>query len=85
MSISKVIESIEHDAFSRLMNPPEDGFDGQADIRTNAQGQKWVYCPWCDKKHFPLNQEAVIKGFHYQCRNSKCKRIFIVNTEGKNE
>ncbi|WP_312432791.1 hypothetical protein [Lacrimispora sp.] len=65
----------------KSMNPPEDGFDGQADIRTNAQGQKWVYCPWCDKKHFPLNQEAVIKDFHYQCRNSKCKRIFIVNTE----
>lgn len=82
MSISRVIESIERESFSRVMNPPEDGFDGQADIRTNAQGQKWVYCPWCDKKHFPLNQEAVIKDFYYQCRNSKCKRIFIVNTEG---
>lgn len=83
MSISKVIEAIERDSFSRIMNSPEDGFNGQADIRTNAQGQKWVYCPWCDKKHFPLNQEAVIKDFHYQCRNSKCKRIFIVNTEGQ--
>lgn len=83
MSISKVIESIERDAFSHVMNPPEDGFDGQADIRTNAQGQKWVYCPWCDKKHFPLNEEAIIKDFRYQCRNSKCKKIFIVNTEGQ--
>ncbi len=82
MSISKVIESIEHDAFSQAMNPPEDGFDGQADIRIDVDGKKWVYCPWCDKKHFPLNQQAVIKDFHYQCRNSKCKRIFIVNTEG---
>jgi hypothetical protein len=80
--MSKVIESIEHDAFSLVMNPPEDGFDGQADIRTNAQGQKWAYCPWCNKKHFPLNQKAKIKDFNYQCRNSKCKRIFIVNTEG---
>lgn len=29
MSVSKVIEAIERDAFSRFMNPPEDGFDGR--------------------------------------------------------
>lgn len=66
--------------FSKSMNPPEDGFDGQADIRTNAQGRKWVYCPWCHKKHFPLNDGAKIQNFQYQCRNSNCKKIFIIST-----
>lgn len=79
MSINKVIKSIEHDAFSRVMNPPEDGFDGQADIRTNPQGQKWVYCPWCHKKHFPINDKAKIQGLRYQCRNSNCRQIFIIS------
>lgn len=79
MSISKVIESIERDAFSRVMNPPEDGFDGQADIKTDSKGQKWVYCPYCHKKHFPLNDGAKVNGLRYQCRNSNCKKIFVVN------
>ena len=79
MSISKVIESIERDAFSQVMNPPEDGFDGQADIRIDEDGKRWVYCPWCDKKHFPVNDGARIQGFQFQCRNSKCKRIFIIS------
>lgn len=81
MSLSKVIESIEHNSFSRAMNPPKEGFNRQADIRTNDYGQKWVYCPWCDKKHFPVNKGAKIQNFQYQCRNSKCKEIFNVNVE----
>ncbi|GEM_PF-874329 len=83
MSISRVIESIEHDAFSCVMNPPEDGFDGQADIITNAQGQKWVYCPYCHKKHFPINEGASIHNWYFQCRNSNCKEIFIINSGGE--
>ena len=82
MSISKAIESIEYNTFSRVMNPPEDGFDGQAEIVTNPHGQKWVYCPWCHKKHFPVNKGAKIQNFQYQCKNSNCKQIFVVNVEG---
>lgn len=26
------------------MNPPEDGFDGQADIKDG-----WIICPYCQK------------------------------------
>lgn len=65
--------------FSEHMNPPEDGFDGQADIKVDSSGTKWVYCPWCHKKHFPVNDGATINGLRYQCRNSNCKKIFIVN------
>lgn len=80
MSLSKVIDSIERESFSRVMNLPEDGFDGQAEIRIDSNGINWVYCPWCNKKHFPINEGARIQGLHYQCRNSNCKKIFIVNT-----
>jgi len=79
MSISKVMGSIERDSFSRVMNPPEDGFDGQADIEIDSNGKKWVYCPWCHKKHFPVNDGAEIRNFQYQCRNSNCKKLFFVN------
>ncbi|MFR3727657.1 hypothetical protein [Lacrimispora sp.] len=65
--------------FEKVMNPPEDGFDGQANIEIDSNGIKWVYCPWCHKKHFPINKRAKIQGLRYQCRNSNCKRIFIVN------
>lgn len=65
--------------FSKAMNPPEDGFDGQADIKVDGTGKKWVYCPWCHKKHFPVNSGAKIYSLEYQCRNSKCKKIFVVN------
>lgn len=64
--------------FSKAMNPPEAGFDGQADIKVDGTGRKWVYCPWCHKKHFPVNDGTVIQGLEYQCRNSKCKKIFMV-------
>lgn len=76
--MSKTIESIKRESFSRVMNPPEDGFDGQADIKTDSKGQKWVYCPWCDKKHFPINDGAIIIGLKYRCRNNHCKKVFII-------
>lgn len=79
MSMRDVIETIEHDAFARCMNPPEEGFDGQAIIKIDRTGQKWVYCPYCDKKHFPVNDGAKIKNMRYKCRNSKCKETFTVN------
>lgn len=74
----KVIESIEHDSLSCVMNLQDNGFDGQADIRTDGMGQKWVYCPWCHKKHFPINGGAIIIGLQYRCRNNHCKKEFII-------
>lgn len=78
MSISRVIESIERESFSRVMDPPKDGFDGQADIEVDSNGKKWVYCPWCHKKHFPINDGAIIIGLQYRCRNNHCKKVFII-------
>lgn len=67
--------------FSKAMNLPKDGFDGQANIKVDNSGNKWVYCPWCRKKHFPVNEGAVIQGFQFQCKNSNCKKIFVVYVE----
>jgi hypothetical protein len=74
MSISKVIESIEHDTFSHVMNPPKNGFDGQADIKMG-----WVICPYCMKKQFKVHPDTRIKKMPYKCKNSKCQKNFIVN------
>lgn len=79
MSISKVIESIEHDTFSRVMNPPEEGFDGQADIRVLPDGSRWAVCPWCDKKAVKILPETKTHMLPYKCKNSKCQRDFIIN------
>lgn len=60
--------------FSKAMNPPEDGFDGQADIKTG-----WVICPYCLKKQFKVNPDTKIEKMPYKCKNSKCRKEFIVN------
>jgi len=78
MSISRVIEAIEHDAFSRVMNPPEEGFDGQADIKVFSDG-KWVVCPYCRKKQLKINSNTKVEKMPYICKNNKCKREFIIN------
>ena len=54
MSMAKVIESIEHDAFAKYMNPPID--DGLTEHRCSCgrllgrfNGQAEVKCPKCGK------------------------------------
>ena len=80
MNMRDVIESIEHEAFSRCMNPPESGFEGQADIKTFPDGTTWIVCPWCMKKQFKIGSDTKIEKLRYNCKNSKCKREFLVNT-----
>lgn len=60
--------------FSKAMNPPEDGFDGQADIKAG-----WIICPYCQKKQFKVNSDTKIERMPYKCKNSKCRKEFIVN------
>lgn len=67
--------------FSKAMNPPEDGFDGQAEIKIFPDGKSWVVCPYCRKKQFPVNSGARIKNFQYLCRANTCKREMIVNIQ----
>lgn len=36
---------------------------------------KWVHCPYCDKRMFPLN-EKTSREFYYQC--DRCRKLFEV-------
>lgn len=78
MSMRDVIETIEHDAFDRCMNLPEDGFDGQADIKTFPDGSRWAVCPYCGKKALKITDKTQIKGLQMQCKGSNCKKKFDV-------
>ena len=69
------IEGTEMD-FSKAMNPPEDGFDGQADIKDG-----WIICPYCQKKQFKVNSDTRIEKMPYKCKNSRCRKEIIVNVE----
>ena len=62
--------------FSKAMNPPEDGFDGRADVKAG-----WVVCPNCQKKQFKVNPDTKIEKMPYKCKNSKCRKEIIVNVE----
>lgn len=62
--------------FSKAMNPPEDGFDGQADIKDG-----WIICPYCQKKQFKVNSDTRIEKMPYKCKNSRCRKEIIVNVE----
>ena len=62
--------------FSKAMNPPEDGFDGRADVKAG-----WVVCPYCQKKQFKVNPDTKIEKMPYKCKNSKYRKEIIVNVE----
>ena len=62
--------------FSKAMNPPEDGFDGRADVKAG-----WVVCPYCQKKQFKVNPDTKIEKMPYKCKNSKCRKEIIVTVE----
>lgn len=79
MSMRDVINSIEHEAFARAMNLPQDGFDGQAEIKTFPDGSRWIVCPGCGKKAVKILLETRIHMMPYKCRNSKCNKEFVVN------
>lgn len=74
-----VIESIEHDAFSRCMNPPQDGWDGVADVKTFSGGERWCVCPYCGKKAVKVLIDTKAYKVPHKCRNNKCGKEFIIN------
>lgn len=61
-----------------IMNEP-DTTGYQSEIRTIGT-EKWVICPHCGKKQFPLTAGAIIRGQQFQCKRSSCKQTFEVNT-----
>lgn len=65
--------------FEKAMNPPEDGFDGQADIKVLPDESRWAVCPYCGKKAVKILPETKIHMMPYKCKNNKCQSDFIVN------
>ena len=59
------------------MNPPEES-DGKAYVSWR-DGERWLYCPYCDKKQFPLLPATQIKHLLFKCKNSKCKKEFMID------
>lgn len=70
--------NIAQDNFRSCMNPPEDGFDGTATVKIFPDS-RWVICPWCGKKAVKILPETRILKMPYKCKNSKCRKEFIVH------
>lgn len=61
--------------FSEYMNPPEEP-SNKAYIQDG-----WTHCPYCGKKIFPINNETTIRNLEWICKNSKCKKTVIIETD----
>lgn len=42
-------------------------------------GKKWICCPQCGRKTFPVEENTVIENLVLQCKESRCKLLFKVN------
>lgn len=71
--------NIAQDNFRSCMNPPEDGFDGIAAVKIFPDSNRWAVCPWCGKKAVKILPETRILKMPYKCKNSKCRKEFIVH------
>lgn len=57
------------------LNTPEES-DGRAYTEWR-NGEKWVCCPYCDKKQFPITPITQIKHLWFKCK--KCKIEFLID------
>lgn len=71
--------NIAQDKFRHCMNLPEDGFDGIASVKIFPDNSSWAVCPWCGKKAVKILPETRILKMPYKCKNSKCRKKFIVH------
>lgn len=71
--------NIAQDKFRHCMNSPEDGFDGIASVKIFPDNSSWAVCPWCGKKAVKILPETRILKMPYKCKNSKCRKEFIVH------
>lgn len=46
---------------------------------TDVGVSKWVVCPYCGKRQFPITYGAVVIGQIFRCKGSKCKKEYEVN------
>lgn len=66
--------------FSENMLLCKNGFDRQAEIKIFPDESQWAVCPWCGKKAIMISTEAKIYKLQYKCRNSRCKKCFMINS-----
>ena len=50
----------------------------EAEIRV-IDGKKWVCCPQCGKKAFPIEDQTEIKNFTYLCKEKRCRLTYQIN------
>lgn len=81
MAMREVIETIEHDAFSKCMNHLEDKWGGVAELKIFPDLSQWVVCPFCGKKAIKIFPDTKIHKMPYKCKGSKCQKEFLVNVE----
>lgn len=73
------ISNSKYDDFQEHMNLPEDEFDGIAAVKIFPDSSRWAVCPWCGKKAVKILPETRILKMPYKCKNSKCRKEFIVH------
>lgn len=77
--IMSLIEAFKQMGAEFPMNPPEEGWDGTADIKTFPDGSRWAICPHCGKKAVKILPETRIHNMPWKCKASDCKKEFVVN------
>lgn len=39
---------------------------------------RWVICPYCKKKQFPVEENTRIKNLYWTCKGTNCKKGFKI-------
>lgn len=79
MSMTEIIQSMGDADFGKYMNPPEDGWDGVADVKTFPSGERWAVCPYCFKKAVKILPDTKIHKMPWKCKGTNCRKEFLVN------
>lgn len=45
------------------------------------EGDRWVTCPYCNKRLIKLDKDSHVKKLPYKCKDSHCKNLMIINVE----
>lgn len=61
----------------KYMNPPEEP-DGKAYTEWR-NGEKWVCCPYCQRKVFPVTPITKIEHLWFKCKSTKCNKEFLID------
>lgn len=78
-----MIEALKQIGAEFPMNPPEEGWDGTADIKTFPDGNRWAVCPHCGKKAVKILPETRIHNMPWKCKGSNCGKEFLINAGGQ--